>query len=67
MSDGIEAPVPGLLVGGPNPGQQDRQAYPSAEAELSYTDQAPAYASNEIAINWNASLVFVLAGMMGER
>ena len=63
-ADGIAAPFPGLLVGGPNPGQQDknnmRNAYPSNVADESYVDDAESYASNEIAINWNASLVAFL-------
>jgi len=63
VADGITPPVPGLLVGGPNPGRQDRQTYASAEAELAYLDDDRAYASNEIAINWNAPLVY-LAGAM---
>lgn len=60
-SDGIEAPLPGFLVGGPNPGQQDKAdvptAYPSNFPDESYLDLMPSYASNEIAINWNAALV----------
>ena len=60
-ADGIEAPIPGMLVGGPNPGQQDRHetgvTYPSAQPDESYTDVVPSYASNEIAINWSAALV----------
>ncbi|MCR5076532.1 MAG: glycoside hydrolase family 9 protein [Prevotella sp.] len=64
-ADGIEKPVPGLLVGGPNPGQQDREAgrltYPSKEPALSYLDVEESYASNEIAINWQASLVALSA------
>jgi endoglucanase len=60
-SDGIEAPIPGLLVGGPNPGQQDKAegnlVYPSDYPNESYLDQTESYASNEIAINWNAALV----------
>ena len=60
-ADGIDAPFPGLLVGGPNPGQQDngdgRLPYPSRLPDESYTDHADSYASNEIAINWNAELV----------
>ena len=63
-ADGIEAPMPGLLVGGPNPGQQDNLngsiAYPSKEPDESYADNMASYASNEIAINWNASLVAFL-------
>ncbi len=63
-ADGIEAPFPGMLVGGPNPGQQDKHdikaTYPSAYPDESYIDDAESYASNEIAINWNASLVAFL-------
>jgi endoglucanase len=61
IADGIDPPVPGLLAGGPNPGREDRQAYAYTEPETAYTDQDGAYASNEIAINWNAPLVY-LAG-----
>jgi len=67
-ADGIAAPMPGMLVGGPNPGQQDRQhcpgaAYPSALPALSWLDNVCSYASNEIAINWTAPLVYVAAGL----
>jgi len=61
VADGIVPPVPGLLVGGPNPGRQDRQVYTMTEPEMAYLDSDRAYASNEIAINWNAPLVY-LAG-----
>jgi endoglucanase len=61
VADGIIPPVPGLMAGGPNPGQQDHQHYAFSDPETSYTDQDGAYASNEIAINWNAPLVY-LAG-----
>ena len=63
IADGIDPPVPGLLAGGPNPGRQDHQNYPYTEAETAYVDQNAAYASNEIAINWNAPLVY-LAGAL---
>lgn len=67
VADGIAAPVPGWLVGGPQPGQQDKQdcpqPYPSALPARSYLDHACSYASNEIAINWNAPLVYVSAGL----
>ena len=63
-ADNVEAPFPGMLVGGPNPGQQDRRSmkaqYPSNVPDESYIDDAESYASNEIAINWNASLVAFL-------
>ena len=58
-SDGIVEPIPGLLAGGPNPGHQDSAevTYSSDYPDESYEDVMPSYASNEIAINWNASLV----------
>lgn len=63
-ADGIAAPLPGMLVGGPNPGQQDkknmRNTYSSNVPDESYLDDDESYASNEIAINWNASLVAFL-------
>ncbi len=74
-SDGIDAPVPGWLAGGANPGQQDHRAggdctalpYPSALPALSYLDATCAYASNEVAINWNAPLVYVVAALGARR
>ena len=63
-ADGIDDPIPGLLVGGPNPGQQDVSGgltYPSKQPDESYLDEEPSYASNEIAINWNASLLSLMA------
>jgi endoglucanase len=55
-----------LLSGGPNAGRQDDalkklpQALPPAK---DYVDDRASYASNEIAINWQA-LVFLLAGTL---
>ena len=63
VADGIDPPVPGLLAGGPNPGRQDHQNYAYTEPETAYLDRDGAYASNEIAINWNAPLVY-LAGAL---
>ncbi len=66
-ADGVVAPVPGFLVGGANPGQQDQRdcpvAYPSSAPALSYLDHFCSYASNEVAINWNAPLVYVSAAL----
>ena len=63
VADGITAPVPGLLAGGPNPGRQDKCAYEFTEPETAYADIDCAYASNEIAINWNAPLVYLANAM----
>ncbi|CAM4024051.1 glycoside hydrolase family 9 protein [Roseateles saccharophilus] len=66
-ADGVDEPVPGFLVGGPNPGQQDQAGcpvrYASKRAALSYLDHFCSYASNEVAINWNAPLVYVSAAL----
>jgi len=59
VADGIDEPVPGLLAGGPNPGKQDKCSYEFSEPETTYADQDCSYASNEIAINWNAPLVYL--------
>ena len=63
-ADAVEKPFPGLLVGGPNPGQQDKKdiktAYRSNLPDESYLDVVDSYASNEIAINWNAELVALM-------
>ena len=59
-TDNIKEPVPGLLAGGPNPGQQDKcPGYPNNYPDESYLDDVCSYASNEIAINWNAPLVYL--------
>lgn len=63
-ADGIEDPVPGLLAGGPNPGQEDKadcpgSVYTSTAHAKSYIDHKCSYASNEIAINWNAPFVYL--------
>lgn len=62
--DGIADPVPGLLAGGPNPRREDGcSGYLGPERARSYVDSWCSYASNEIAINWNAPLVY-LAGAL---
>ncbi|PZX54848.1 glycoside hydrolase family 9 protein [Algoriphagus chordae] len=53
-------PLPGFIVGGPNPGQQDGCNYSSSFADESYTDESCSYASNEIAINWNAPFAYLV-------
>ncbi|HEY1167207.1 MAG TPA: glycoside hydrolase family 9 protein, partial [Chitinophaga sp.] len=63
VADGIAGPVPGLLAGGPNPGRQDSVHYEYTEPETAYTDDDASYASNEIAINWNAPAVYLAAAL----
>ena len=66
-ADANREPWPGLLSGGPNAGRQDTvlkslpAGLPPAKV---YVDEQASYASNEIAINWQAALVFVLAGVL---
>ena len=59
VSDGVTDPVPGLLSGGPNPGKQDKCQYEFSEPETTFSDLDCSYASNEIAINWNAPFVYL--------
>jgi endoglucanase len=63
VADGIKEPVPGLLVGGPNPGMQDKCEYQFKEPETAFADHSCSYASNEIAINWNAPAVYLFAAL----
>lgn len=69
IADGVALPVPGFLVGGPNSRQNDIEAcagkYRSDLPALSYVDDVCSYASNEIAINWNAA--FVWAATLTQR
>jgi endoglucanase len=62
-ADGILAPVPGFVAGGAQNGWQDKCLYPSKLPAASYVDDFCSYSTNEIAINWNAPLVYVLAGL----
>lgn len=58
VADGVRDPWPGLLVGGPN---ADNGKKPPAKQ---WEDKWENYRVNEVAINWNAPLVFVLAGAL---
>ena len=67
-ADRVTDPVPGMLVGGPQPGGEDIGTeswscsdYRTGKSATSYTDDRCSYATNEVAINWNAPLAY-LAG-----
>jgi endoglucanase len=62
-ADGIAAPWPGLLSAGPNAhgGDPVANALPKAPPMRMWIDDQRAYSMNEVAINWNAPLVFLLA------
>lgn len=70
QADGIAAPVPGMLVGGPHDNGGDigtnsweckdyRTNYPAT----SYFDNTCSYATNEVAINWNAPLAYLIGAL----
>jgi endoglucanase len=52
-ADNIEAPWPGYIVGG-------------GHSATDWQDVEESYQTNEIAINWQAALVYSLAGFVGE-
>ncbi len=68
-ADGIDAPYPGLLVGGAwvyrdIPGPPDIPPCTKPVAQCWVDDQGN-YEVNEVAINWNAALVYALASFVG--
>lgn len=62
-ADGIEEPIPGMVAGGPNASADDcAKSFVAGKAPAkSYYDNSCSYATNEVAINWNAPLAY-LAG-----
>jgi endoglucanase len=64
IADQIPAPWPGLLSGGPNANPDDKvaQTLPKLPPMRMWLDDQMAPSLNEVAINWNAALVFLLAG-----
>jgi endoglucanase len=67
-ADANAEPWPGLLSGGPNRYGADPviDAMPAAPPARRYRDDQGSYASNEIAVNWNAPLVFLVASLLPE-
>lgn len=63
VADHLPEPWPGLLSGGPNrhPADPVAKKLPPSPPMRMYLDDSGAYSVNEIAINWNAPLVFLLA------
>ena len=67
-ADGIKEPIPGMLAGGPHTGHQDKEEcesrynvkYDPSIPAKAYFDHWCSYATNEVAINWNAALVYLL-------
>ena len=65
QADGIDAPVPGMIAGGPNASATDcAKKYNDANAVArSYYDNSCSYATNEVAINWNAPFAYVIGSL----
>ncbi len=68
--DGIDDPIPGFMVGGPNSQREDDIKKASWGVEYAHTEPAKcwmdtdkSYASNEVAVNWNAAYIFGLAAL----
>jgi endoglucanase len=62
VADGITEPVPGLLSGGTNANaarQDSCKGYTTTLPDEVFLDNDCSYASNEIAINWQAPLVYL--------
>ena len=57
-ADNVGVAWPGLLVGGANP-DADRNVLPA----LTWKDNADDYDLNEVAINWNAPLIYAAAAL----
>jgi endoglucanase len=65
QADSIEAPVPGMVAGGANASATDcAKQYNNANAVAkSYYDNSCSYATNEVAINWNAPFAYIIGSL----
>ncbi|MDD2647670.1 MAG: glycoside hydrolase family 9 protein [Eubacteriales bacterium] len=65
-ADGVEAPVPGMVSGGPNAGLHDAVAKEKCiglAPACCFVDETPSYSTNEVAIYWNSPAVLAWALM----
>ncbi|NME68351.1 glycoside hydrolase family 9 protein [Flammeovirga aprica] len=62
-ADTVKAPYPGLLIGGPQNENNEDCEYPYDMPATKFSDTWCSYSTNEIAINWNASFVYLMAGL----
>ena len=69
-ADKVKEPVPGMIVGGPQPGGEDIgtkswecKEYRTGKAATSYIDDRCSYATNEVAINWNAPFAYLVGAL----
>ncbi len=70
-ADSVEPPVPGMVVGGPQPGGEDigketwmcKDYRTGKTLATSYIDDRCSYATNEVAINWNAPFAYLVGAL----
>ena len=66
-ADGVEAPVPGLVSGGPNSRMNflstKEHLLPGTSPAKAWLDEMPSADTNEIAIYWNSPAVLLTAGL----
>ncbi|PZD97647.1 glycoside hydrolase [Paenibacillus sambharensis] len=66
--DSVDAPVPGLVSGGPNAGLNDdisRELLAGKAPAACFIDHVESYATNEVTIYWNSPAVFVVSRWAG--
>jgi len=65
QADDIEAPVPGMIAGGPNSTANDcaKKYIDNNAVAKSYYDNSCSYATNEVAINWNAPFAYLIGSI----
>jgi len=64
VGDDVVAPVPGMVVGGPNRGLHDdyvREHLQGKPAAQCFVDHEDSYSTNEVTIYWNSPTLFVVS------
>ena len=61
MVDGVAAPKPGMIVGGPAIEAREKLDMVGAPLPAIYADISSSYETNEISIYWQGEMIFVLA------
>ncbi|HEY2721131.1 MAG TPA: glycoside hydrolase family 9 protein [Chitinophagaceae bacterium] len=59
LSENIGEPIPGLLVAGPYPGH-NKLFFSPAEIETSYRDSDSDSETNQVSIDWNSAMVYLV-------
>lgn len=62
-ADDVVEPWPGMLIGGPNAQNANEKRPPARQ----WDDVQQSFTTNEVAINWNAPLVFLLSEALPNR